>query len=360
MRPRLWMTVCGAVCAAALFGADTVCAQGAAVENEITLSATKGRVYVRTEEVRQFYPAEKGATYPFGTEFRTGKNGSALVQIGEGNTVRLLESTGAVFQKYEETPRRVSVWLVMGEVKVTLDNKPKKYGFEVATPLGVAIAKSTDFIVAYLLHTDGMSHYMKVACIEGEVVVDGNYVSTPDDTIRAGSILEFGVLACLERDYAFLPLISIQGQDLHITLAKLHKVLFEDGALAKGAMENIPKRTEYFALDVLAGRVLVEETILDKDSPAEFIRGTKIMEGHNADDYMNAAEWLCTQCNELLEAPLDCWYADSWVFGVNPDILMQIEQLPDPVGPKIVPVNPPLNPVPPLHDVPLSPAETEQ
>ncbi len=261
---------------------------------------------------------EAGKRYPYNIRFRTGRNSMALIELYPGNTVRMLANTTMAIVRGEDDPRLVRVGINPGELEIHLDDYPKDHGFEVETPVGICGAVGTRFYIMYKLHEDGYTSECQVSCSRGSVRFWGPFVSTDDDTIRAGSSFAFAIVQCPQRRYAFLPLIDILGQDISLVLAGPHALVLADGTSIQAAMANVPGTAEYVAVRVLRGRILVGSEVLDENGYARFIRGKGFVERLSAEDYMNAAEWLCQQCARLLQP------------GVAPWILENIGLLPTP------------------------------
>ncbi len=315
--------------------------------DSFTVLKAQGDVTSKTPDAEAFTPATEGQAYPYGTQLKTERNASAVLQLGENNVVRMLARSEITIHKDTKHRKLVRIQLDAGEIGVQLDNRPEDVDFQVDTPLGVCGAVGTRFAVTYRPFHDGVSHYRKIEVEEGALNLGGPYVQTDGDTLREGSIFEMEAILCRERKYAFFPLIAVQGQDLEISLGNNNSLILEDGASIQVAMANVPGDAPYVAVRVLSGRVLVSGEVMDVNTPARFIRGRFIMEDYNAEDYMNAAEWLCRECNRILEPgePL------------SDEVLQQLQQLPAPEGPQVGTRVRPLTPVPVLEDVPQSGAE---
>ncbi len=319
---------------------------GEALTEQILISEVTGTVVVRPKGGEEFIPVTQGALFDYGAEFKTEAESQVLVALSPNNTVRLMDRTKAILVRDDEHFELVGVKLDNGEAQMRLDAFPGDHSFKVDTPSGSCTAVGTRFSVVHIRHTDGMAIYVKVECEVGEVIFSGMFVNTYDDTIKAGSVFEFLLLYCPLRRYAFLAMVSIQGQSLALSFHGPHRVQFADGASGQVAMANVPGDTEFVGIRVTSGQVLVEggSVILSEDVPARFVRGNALLDpDRNAEDYLNAAEWLCRQC---LNYGLD---------GLNPEAIRLINGIPAPVPPNIPPVIPPFHPIPPLRPVPIPP-----
>lgn len=319
-------------------------AAGEAFGNSFAITAMAGEVTARPPGVELFADVAEGESFPYGTEVRTGGEASAVLELGEGNVLRVRERSRITVHQDTDLIR---IRLDQGEVGVQLDNRPEDVNVEVDTVLGAAIAAGTRFDVAFLRHRGDQQSYWKIEVGQGAVRVESIYVETDEDVLREGAIFEVSAILCPPRRYAFFPLVAVQGQNLQVALGNNNKLILEDGASIQVAMSNVPGDNEFAAVRVLSGRVLVGGEVIDESTPARFIQGRVIMDEHNAEDFMNSVEWLCRECERLYDpdAPL------------TEELLELLEELPAPDDPDFISFLDPLLPIPPLKDVPHSGAE---
>ena len=303
-----------------------------------------GEVTVKEPDQDLFQNAEKGSSYAYGTEMKSGRKASALIRFSTKNTVRLLANTVVTIAKGVRHPKLVRVAMAEGSLEAKLDDYPDDHEFHVELPVGICGVAGTRFTVTHERTASGLGTITRIEVTEGELFFDGDIVSTHDDVLEAGSVLEFTLIRCPQRKYVFIPSIRVIGQDLTVAFGNNNTVTLQDGANVQAAMGNIPGDAPYTAIRVLEGRVLVGDEVLDPTDTASFIRGRDVVGDLNAEDYMNGAEWLCKRCAELIQE------------GLTDAIAEQIEALPEPEEPQVVaPLPPDVRGLPPLEDTPDSP-----
>lgn len=286
--------------------------------------------------------AQVDGVYPYGTTVKTDKDSSATLELNGESTIRLAEKTEMKVQRDTDDSKIIRVHLEEGEVHIALPDLEDKYKFEVKTPFGTCRVVGTRFSILHRRLADGITEYTRIMCDEGEVIFSGPYVAMNDDILIPGSVFEFEVINCPHRRYAFIPRISVQGQDMRLAVGNNNAFTLVDGGIVKVGMGNMPD-VEFVGIGVVAGSMIVNGFQYFSDENAQFLRGDEFVPGVSAEAFMEEAELLCRRCAELS------------LLGLTPDVLQQIAALPVPEPPAAGPDGPTLPEPPPLIDVPTPP-----
>ncbi len=150
----------GAVCFAGAVGHVSFAYAG---EHVLGVKDATGEALVQTPSSDQFVPAEKGANYPWGSRFKTGKDSTIQIELSEGNGIRVMADALA---EVNQSGKLTRVTLEQGVVQVVLQESfHRKRRMEVQTPITVCaptgsaftagVNRQADMLVVYLNVTDG-------------------------------------------------------------------------------------------------------------------------------------------------------------------------------------------------------------
>ena len=113
-------------------------------------------------------------------------------------------------------------------------------------------------------------------CTEGQIVLDGSFVKTQEDTIRAGSAFHFSLVKCEERGNTYLPEVEITGQDLNVAFGEKNIALLGQGSWSQAALPT-PGKTAFAAVRVVTGQVLVSGFALTENLPPGYVRDRELI-----------------------------------------------------------------------------------
>jgi len=240
--------------------------------NAFRLAEVTGIVKIKADDNAEYQAGEVGKDYQAGVTIQTARRSSAVLEFTPDNRVRVLANSEVKVVGKAAMRNTARIELHSGDVDGRLQALPKGMKFEVETPVGICGATGTDFSVGYGRLADNMTREMVMDCTEGQLVLEGDFVRTEEDTIRAGSTFRFTLVQCDDRDYAFLPDVEIAGQDLNVAFGQKNIALLGNGSWSQAAMGNVPGETPFAALRVLAGQVLISGFAMTEELPAGFIR----------------------------------------------------------------------------------------
>lgn len=220
-----------------------------------------------------------GEVLPVGATIAAGKGGEAVLNYLGIATVELAENTRMIATGMLRRGRECVVDLTTGQLTVQTLEVPESCVLMIRTPIGTCIAEGTSFQVSYKLLPDLITEEMEVKCTAGQLKLAGPYLSTVDDTLRAGGYIRFQVVNAAQRKCVYFPQIHVDGQDLNLTLGGRNAVLVHAGSTLEVAMDSGPKKSAFATFLVTTGKATVEGQEIAAGTTPAFVNNGEVSLG---------------------------------------------------------------------------------
>lgn len=145
---------------------------------------------VKVAGATDFKPAQVGASYPYGTTLRTGRNSSAVISFSDGNECRILARTELTVNEDTKDRKIKTLKLAQGKAEVSLQpDFHLNNALQVETPTAICGAVECHFITEVLVEPEQIRTFFE--SIKGVIRLDHELFNVP--VIGTGAMLMVSV-----------------------------------------------------------------------------------------------------------------------------------------------------------------------